>query len=59
MQNTFEERIHSILNEKGLLFDEVINGLSVEEIDNMISTEDWLAVLGVKPKIRNQNKPRD
>ena len=50
IQNTFEERIHAILKGKGLLFEEVINGLSVEAVENMMSTEDWLAVLGVKPK---------
>lgn len=48
MQDTIEERIHTILKEKGLLFDEVINGLSVEAIDEMISTEEWLNILGIK-----------
>lgn len=51
IQNTFEERIHAILKDKGLLFDEVINGLSVDAVENMMSTEDWLAVLGIKRKL--------
>lgn len=50
MQDTIEERIHAILKEKGLLFDEVINGLSVKSIEEMFSTEDWLNILGIKSK---------
>ncbi len=48
MQDTIEERIYEKLREKGLLFDEVVNGLSEEVIDNMISTDEWLDMLGVK-----------
>ncbi len=53
MQNTVEERIYAILKEKRLLFDEVINGLSVEEVETMISTDEWLEILGVKSKRKN------
>ncbi|MEW6128657.1 MAG: SNF2-related protein [Acidobacteriota bacterium] len=48
MQETIEERIHEKLREKGLLFDEVVNGLSEEIINEMISTDEWLDMLGVK-----------
>jgi superfamily II DNA or RNA helicase len=48
MQDTIEERIHAILKEKGLLFDAVVNGLSVDVVDEMISTEEWLGILGIK-----------
>ena len=53
MQDTVEERIHAILKEKGLLFDEVINGLSIDSVDEMISTEEWLNILGIKSKQNN------
>ncbi|HUJ32758.1 MAG TPA: SNF2-related protein [Candidatus Acidoferrum sp.] len=47
IQNTIEERIFSKLREKGLLFEEVINGLSEEKIESVITTEEWLEILGV------------
>ncbi len=61
-QRTIEERIHSVLKEKQLLFDEVINGLSVADIDEKISIDEWLNILGVKPKTKsadhaNKNAP--
>ncbi|HEX8399383.1 MAG TPA: SNF2-related protein [Pyrinomonadaceae bacterium] len=55
MKGTVEERIHAILKEKGLLFDEVINGLSVEDIDEMFTIDDWLDVLGIKSNKRANN----
>jgi len=48
--NTIEERIHAILKQKHLLFDEVINNLSEAEINEMISTQEWLSILGIKSK---------
>ena len=50
MRDTVEERILSILKKKGLLFEEVVSGLSEQDIDNLISTEEWLEILGVKSK---------
>jgi superfamily II DNA or RNA helicase len=47
MQNTIEERIYQKLYKKGLLFEEVVNGLSEDAIEQMISTEEWLEMLGV------------
>jgi len=49
-QNTIEEKIHRILKQKGLLFDEVINNLSEADVDSRISTDEWLEIIGVKPK---------
>ena len=50
MKGTVEERIQNILRKKGLLFEDIISGLSEEDIDKMISTEEWLEILGVKSK---------
>jgi SNF2 family DNA or RNA helicase len=50
MKNTVEERIYSILKKKGLLFEDIISGLSEEDINRTISTEEWLEILGVKSK---------
>lgn len=61
MRDTIEERIYQILQEKGLLFDEVINGLSEETIDAMISVDEWLDILGVKTKpksLEREAKPK-
>lgn len=56
-QDTIEERIYAVLKEKHLLFDEVINGLSVEDVDEMISTDEWLNILGIKSKPKPSAKP--
>jgi restriction endonuclease Mrr len=47
IQDTIEERIYQKLQEKGLLFDDVVNGLSEEAIDETLSTEEWLEILGI------------
>ncbi len=49
--DTIEEKIYQTLKEKGLLFADIVDGLSETEIDNTISTEEWLDMLGVKHKI--------
>lgn len=46
-QKTIEERIHEKLQERGLLFDEVVNSLSETDVEKAISTDDWLDMLGV------------
>lgn len=58
IQDTIEERIHHILKQKGLLFDEVINGLSIDAVDDMISTEEWLGILGIKVDAKAGNSSR-
>jgi SNF2 family DNA or RNA helicase len=50
MRDTIDERILKILKRKGLLHQEVVAGLSEKEFDKSISTEEWLEVLGIKPK---------
>jgi restriction system protein len=44
------------LAEKGLLFQDIVEGLSDSQIDELISTDEWLDMLGVKP--RAETKPR-
>jgi superfamily II DNA or RNA helicase len=48
MQNTIEERIYQKLQEKGLLFDDVVNGLSEVAINETFTTQEWLEMLGIK-----------
>jgi SNF2 family DNA or RNA helicase len=48
--NTIEEKIYQTLKAKGLLFADIVDGLSETEIDNVITTEEWLDMLGVKHK---------
>lgn len=57
MVDTIEERIHATLQKKGLLFEDVVDGLSESQIDDLISTDEWLEMLGVKVQERVQPKP--
>lgn len=50
MRNTIEERIHKKLKEKGLLFQDVIEGLAEKNIDKLMSNDDWYEILGIKVK---------
>lgn len=48
MADTIEEKIYQTLESKGLLFKNIVDGLSETEIDNLISVDEWLDMLGVK-----------
>ncbi|MBU1748723.1 MAG: restriction endonuclease [Chloroflexi bacterium] len=50
MTDTIEERIYRTLQDKGLLFEDVVDGLSETQFEELISTQDWLEMLGVKVK---------
>ena len=45
MKDTVEERIHSILQRKGLLHQEIIDSLSESDIDEALTLDDLLEVL--------------
>lgn len=46
-QNTIEERIYQKLKERGLLFEDVVNSMSENDVERTLSTDDWLDMLGV------------
>jgi len=48
MAGTIDERIRHILRAKGLLFDNVIDGLAEKEIEELFSMDDLLEILGVQ-----------
>jgi SNF2 family DNA or RNA helicase len=48
IQDTIEENIKEKLAQKGLLIENVIDSLAVHEIEQMISTKEWLEMFGVK-----------
>lgn len=48
MRDTIEMQIYDKLKEKGLLFQEVMDALSSEVVENFITTEEWLEMLGLK-----------
>lgn len=50
MKDTIEERIKKKLTEKHLLVENVINPLAVEAVENPITTEEWLDILGIETK---------
>lgn len=47
MKDTIEEKIKSKLHEKGLLIQSVIDSLAVDAVEESITTEEWLDMLGV------------
>ena len=56
MKDTIDDRIRQKLHEKGILFEKVVDGLAEEGIDELLTTDDWLEILGVK-KIETPKKP--
>ena len=48
MKGTIEERVKKKLTEKHLLVENVINPLAVEAVENPITTEEWLDILGIE-----------
>ncbi|MEJ2614129.1 MAG: DEAD/DEAH box helicase [Ignavibacteriaceae bacterium] len=46
-KNTVEEKIKKLLQRKGLLRKEIIEFLSVESINEMVSLDEWLGILGI------------
>ena len=59
IQDTIEGKIHRKLKEKGLLFDQVINSLSEEAMEELISTDEWLEMLGVSTTVREKQPTRE
>jgi superfamily II DNA or RNA helicase len=49
MSDTIDDRIYQVLERKGLLHEEVIEGLSESDIDGKISSEEWMEILGLQP----------
>jgi HJR/Mrr/RecB family endonuclease len=47
MKDTVEQRIKEKLVQKGLLIESVIDSLAIDGIEEMISTQEWLEMLGV------------
>jgi superfamily II DNA or RNA helicase len=48
MKDTIDDRIRQKLREKGVLFEQVIDGLADQGIEELITKEEWLEMLGVK-----------
>jgi len=47
-RDTVEERIRIKLKDKGMLIEQVIDSLSVNAVEEIISTEEWLDILGIQ-----------
>jgi HJR/Mrr/RecB family endonuclease len=58
MSDTIEERIHNTLEQKGLLFADIVDGLAESQIDELISVDEWLDMLGVKVKTQARLETR-
>ena len=48
MKGTIEERIKKKLTEKRLLVEHLINPLAIETVEDSITTEEWLDILGIE-----------
>jgi SNF2 family DNA or RNA helicase len=57
MKDTIEERIKKKLTEKHLLVENVINPLAVEAVENPITTEEWLDILGIETRQKAKAEP--
>jgi SNF2 family DNA or RNA helicase len=57
--DTIEERIFQTLKSKGLLIADVVDGLAETQIDELISTDEWLDMLGVKHRKIPQAESRE
>lgn len=51
MKDTIDDRIQQKLKEKGLLFEQVVDGLAESGIDELFSTDDLLDILGIKVEV--------
>ncbi len=47
MRGTIEERIHEILEKKGMLQEEILDGLTEDAVGGMISVREWKGMLGI------------
>jgi len=56
MKDTIDDRIRNKLREKGILFEKIVDGLAEDGIDELLTTNDWLEILGVK-KVEVSKKP--
>jgi superfamily II DNA or RNA helicase len=54
MRDTIEQKIRQKLHEKGLLIKSVIDSLAIDAIEEMITTAEWLEMLGVKKHGRQE-----
>lgn len=52
MKDTIDERIYNILKKKGLLIQNVVDGLSEDVIDQDISLDDLFEIIGVKKPLK-------
>jgi SNF2 family DNA or RNA helicase len=59
VKDTIDERIYSILRQKGLLFEKVIDNLSEAVIEEKMTLEDYLHILGIQSHkiIPTEKKP--
>jgi len=48
MKDTIDDRIRQKLREKGILFEQIVDGLAEEGIDELFTVNDWLEIFGVK-----------
>jgi superfamily II DNA or RNA helicase len=56
MKDTVDERIRQKLQQKGILFEQIVDGLAEESIEESISNDEWLEIIGVK-KMEVEKEP--
>ena len=58
IRDSIEERIRMKLKEKGILIEQVIDSLSVDAVEETISTEEWLDILGIQIDKQKNNSDK-
>ena len=56
MKDTVDDRVQQILREKGISFEQAIDGLLADKIEELITIDEWVEILGVK-NIKTAVKP--
>jgi superfamily II DNA or RNA helicase len=56
MKDTIDDRIRQKLREKGILFEQIVDGLAEEGLDELFTVDEWLEMFGVK-KTGTAQKP--
>jgi superfamily II DNA or RNA helicase len=54
MNETIDERIYEILKKKGLLIEDMVDGLSEDSIDELLTMEDLYEIVGIKKDAKDR-----
>jgi len=56
MKDTVDDRVQQMLHEKGISFEQALDGLPADKIEELITIDEWVKILGIK-NIKTAAKP--